>query len=159
MKIWTNSVQDISRTNPNRETVRDADRKTKVTIKAFTRWMCTKKPPQNAKNIQTQNVLIKTLHPGRGRYLRQKHWKMFDTAARKGEKTDLHPPVTILVMLSKKSRRFGVHPAHLLLEELKIHHSWFQMYFRMLVGQFTTLLQMLPLYLIRHSCIYHEMLT
>lgn len=96
MKIWTNSVQAIVRTNPNRETVRDAGRKTKGTIKAFTRWMCTKKKTtKNAKNIQTRNVLIKTLHPGRGRHLQQKHWEMFDTAARKGEKTDLHPPVTI----------------------------------------------------------------
>lgn len=57
----------------------------------------------------------------------------------------------VLVMLSKKRRRFGVQPPHLLIEEFKIHYSWFQMYFRMLVGHFEALFQMLALYLTSHT--------
>lgn len=54
VKRWTNSDPDMARTDPNRVAVSDADRKTEHTIKAFTRWMCTEKPPENAKYPDTK---------------------------------------------------------------------------------------------------------
>lgn len=99
----------------------------------------------------TDNKGPKTLRPGRGRHLQQKrwkHWKCFTQQPEKEKKKKRSSSSSndfVLVMLSKKRRRFGVHPPHLLIEGFKMHCSWFQMYFRMLVGHVETLFQMLAL--------------
>lgn len=109
------------------------------------------------KHFWIRNGLIKTLHTGRDVHLQQKH-RRTNLSIKFGhfEEGTYSPVVKILSSLCFPCKRGGgvdynillqsrdtEEEFHLLLKELKLNHCWFWMYFRISVGQFEALLQML----------------